>query len=158
MLTANQYNDETRAGVKWQGSNTSTQVAYWTLAVGTQGATAVSLFAPWTSRTTTGVNPTLGTTSTTTGVALNTTTAPTAGTVTGFWLSNAAAAGGTITLWGTTSGTIATIPMAGTLAGYIGAVQGTSVLNAAIAAGDTVYVKGIGSGTFTAYVTFQTAY
>lgn len=109
------------------GVKTSLTQFYTTIAVGTTGPTAVNVF----------------------GSA----TAPTAGTITGFWTVAATTTLGTFTLFGTTAGTIATIVSSTT----IGAAVGTTVLNAAVAAGDTVTVKGIGSGTATAFVTFQTA-
>ncbi len=115
------------------GVKTSMNNFYGVVAVGTTGTTAVSIFGG---------------------------TAPTSGTITGFWLvTSAATAGsaGTISLLSTTAGTIATIANVGTNSAYVGGTTGTSVLNAAFATGDTVTVQGVGAGTSTAYVTFVTA-
>lgn len=109
------------------GVKLSTGKNYALVAVGTTGATAVNLFGS--------------------------STAPVAGTVTGYYTIAATTTVGTFTLWGTTAGTIATITSSGT----IGTVVGTGVLNAAIVAGDTVTIKGVGAGTATAFVSFQTA-
>lgn len=80
-------------------------------------------------------------------------TAPTAGTVTGFWIVGAGTAGSAV-LWGTTAGTIAAFTFAATS----GAFQGTAVLNAAVASGDSfqAYNTGNGQGTCTYFVTFIT--
>ena len=107
------------------------KASYYTLAAGTTGNTAVSVFN-------------------------GQTTAPVAGTVTGFYTVNATAVAGTFVLWGTTAGTIATIAMTGTTAA-LGAIMGTSVLNAAVASGDTLQVSSIqNAGTATGFVTFWT--
>lgn len=108
------------------GAKSSLTSQYVTLAVGTSGTTAVYPFG--------------------------TSTAPVAGTVTGYWTVGGTAAG-TFTLWATTAGTIATIVSSGTT----GTFTGTRVLNATIAAGDTVQVSGTdATGVAQAFVTFRT--
>lgn len=115
------------------GANTTLTKTYSTIAVGTQGTTQVNVFGA---------------------------TAPIAGTITGFWLTTDTATGssaGTITLWATTAGTIATIANTGTTSTAAGLSRGTGVLSVAIVAGDSVYVKGVGAGTSTAFITFVSA-
>lgn len=81
-------------------------------------------------------------------------TAPTSGTITGFYVASASTTAGSTALMTTTAGTIATI-LYGTQVGYM---VGTTVINAAFAAGDTVILSAAsGAGSGTAYITFVTA-
>lgn len=81
-------------------------------------------------------------------------TAPVAGTITGLtYVSATTVTAGTFALFGTTAGTIAVCAL-GTAIGY---VTGTGILNAAVAAGDTVTVATGTQASITAYVTFVTA-
>lgn len=94
-------------------------------------------------------------------------TMPVAGTVTGWWGVNTMTTGGTVTmvLVGSTVGTISQLTFAGSSA-FVGFTLGTGVLNAAIAAGETLAIKGINgvaeanlimsSGSAAAYILYQT--
>lgn len=109
------------------GSQTTLKVNYATIAVPTNGTdVAVNVFGQ--------------------------STAPIAGTITGFWTVAASTVTGTCTLFGTTAGTVGFITYGST----VGLVTGTAVVNAAVSAGDTVTIKSSTSGTCTAYITFQT--
>lgn len=111
-----------------KGSNTTLTKFYPAIAVNTTGTTAVNLFGS--------------------------STAPTACSITGFFVSAAASTtAGSVTLWGTTAGTVAFIEYGTT----IGTMTGTSVLSAAILAGDTVTIKSSTAGTAVAYVTLKTS-
>lgn len=115
-------------GAKVTGVETSLLNYYAQIAVGSAGTTPVNVL----------------------GVA----TSPVAGTVTGFMVSaGATTTAGTAILVGTTAGTIAIIAFGTT----VGTITGTNVLNSAIAAGDAFTVVSSNAGTFTAFITFQTA-
>ena len=78
--------------------------------------------------------------------------APTAGTITAFGLGSFGT-GGTVVLYGTTAGTISTLYGSGTAGNYVGT---STLVNAAIAAGDTVTVTPL-SGSMVCFINFQTA-
>lgn len=128
MLQFRNYENALIEGAKIIGKDMSVGFQYGSFAIGSQGATALSVFQP-------------------------TATAPTAGTITGFFVSQAGAAGSAV-VFGTTAGTIAIISYGTT----VGTFTGTAILNAAVVAGDTVsvYNTGTGMGTATFYVNFQT--
>lgn len=153
MLTGSEYFGELKGGARIKGGEVSTGDYYSQIAVGTNGsAVGVPVFSAWTSRSTVNVNGTLGVSGTTTGLVSNNTTAPTSGTITGFFTSAAGTTAGSVVLWGTTAGTIATITYGTT----VGLITGTNVLLASVKAGDTVIVTSSTAGTCTAFISFQT--
>lgn len=79
--------------------------------------------------------------------------APVAGTVIGFFVTNLTTVAGTAVLWGTTAGTIASVAFLGSATNYV--TSSTFVLAGAVAAGDTLQVSSFGNtGTAACYVDF----
>lgn len=137
MITANQSFNEFKYGVKLQGVN-----------LGSGFNTVVY------AANTTGSSPNT--------VLFNGTTTLIAGTVVGFFAVSPTTVAGTIVLFGTTAGTIATVNVGTVVTGsgtgtQVFFVAGTNVLNAAVAVGDILQVSSItNAGTAACYVIMQT--
>lgn len=151
MLTTSEYVGEAREGVKWKGGNLTTHYHYGQIAVNVAGTTAANVFSAFTVRSVVNVNSTLGVTGTNTGLVGGNTYAPTSGTITGFGLSSLGHSG-TVTLWSTTSGTIAQIAGSGTAGVWVGTA---TAIAGSFVAGDIVTVTPT-AGSQVCYVTFQT--
>jgi len=108
------------------GANLTMKNNYVSIAVNVQGTTVANVFG---------------------GVA------PTAGTITSFGVLSVGSTSGTVVLFGTTAGTIATVATSATGGTYTGS---NSFIAAAVAAGDTVKITPT-TGSMTCIVTFETA-